>query len=263
LTASFSVDPAPGSAPLVPPQPTLSDNLDAARAALNPWLLTHRRELEAFRNGVARFMLSYQFGIDEMMTKINILKAEFAHLHDYCPIEHVASRVKSPESILTKALRDNVPLDFDSLSARILDIAGIRVMCSFVSDVYHIADLLQAQRDVTVIKVKDYIAHPKPNGYRSLHLLVTVPVFLSESVENIPVEIQIRTIAMDFWASLEHKIYYKFDEVVPPELLDQLLEAAELANQLDKRMERLHAAVHPERATPPDPATERPNPDHT
>ncbi|MHA7178193.1 GTP pyrophosphokinase [Arthrobacter sp. Sr24] len=199
--------------------------------------------LKKFRSGVSRFMLSYQFGIDEMMTKINILKSEFQHLHDYSPIEHVNSRLKTPESILAKARRDNLALSFPDLRENMRDIAGIRITCSFISDAYRVAEMITAQRDVTVLAVKDYIDSPKPNGYKSLHLIVSIPVFLSTSVETIPVEIQIRTIAMDFWASLEHKIYYKFDEEIPAVLLAELKEAADVANSLDVKMERIHDEV--------------------
>lgn len=199
--------------------------------------------LMKFRSGVSRFMLSYQFGIDEMMTKINILKSEFQHLHDYSPIEHVNSRLKSPESILAKARRDNLGLTFPELRDNMRDIAGIRITCSFISDAYRVAEMITSQRDVTVLAVKDYINAPKANGYKSLHLIVSIPVFLSESVETIPVEIQIRTIAMDFWASLEHKIYYKFDEEIPAVLLAELKEAADVANRLDVKMERIHDEV--------------------
>lgn len=199
--------------------------------------------LKKFRSGVSRFMLSYQFGIDEMMTKINILKSEFQHLHDYSPIEHVNSRLKTPESILAKARRDNLALSFPDLRENMRDIAGIRITCSFISDAYRVAEMITSQRDVTVLAVKDYIESPKPNGYKSLHLIVAIPVFLSTSVETIPVEIQIRTIAMDFWASLEHKIYYKFDEEIPAVLLAELKEAADVANSLDVKMERIHDEV--------------------
>lgn len=199
--------------------------------------------LMKFRSGVSRFMLSYQFGIDEMMTKINILKSEFQHLHDYSPIEHVNSRLKSPESILAKARRDNLGFTFPELRDNMRDIAGIRITCSFISDAYRVAEMITSQRDVTVLAVKDYINAPKANGYKSLHLIVSIPVFLSESVETIPVEIQIRTIAMDFWASLEHKIYYKFDEEIPAVLLAELKEAADVANRLDVKMERIHDEV--------------------
>jgi putative GTP pyrophosphokinase len=175
------------------------------------------------------------------------LKEEFSSIHDYSPIEHVRSRLKSPEGIVKKALRIGCPLALDEIRDHIQDIAGIRITCSFISDTYRVCDMLTSQQDVTVLKVKDYIAAPKPNGYKSLHLLVAVPVFMSDRVQPVTVEIQIRTIAMDFWASLEHKIYYKYGGKdgggVPAELLVDLKQASDVASQLDVKMERLHEQV--------------------
>ena len=205
-------------------------------------------ELHKLGADFARFMLNYQFAIDEIMTKINILTTEFEHLHEYSPIEHVNARLKSPESILEKARRRGIEMSFDSFRDNILDIAGVRVVCSFISDAYWVAKMLATQSDITVVQVKDYIENPKQNGYKSLHLIMRVPIFLSESVEHMNVELQIRTVAMDFWASLEHKIYYKFDQEVPAALLSELAEAADVANRLDAKMERLHNEV---RAMPP------------
>ena len=205
--------------------------------------LDERRDLRELRTELTRFMMSYKFATDEMMTKINILKEEFSSIHDYSPIEHVSSRLKSPEGILKKALRTGCPLALEEIRDRIQDIAGIRITCSFISDTYRVRDLLTSQRDVTVLDVKDYIASPKPNGYKSLHLLVAVPVFMSDRVQPVTVEIQIRTVAMDFWASLEHKIYYKYQGAVPSALLDDLRQAADVASRLDVTMERLHDQV--------------------
>lgn len=200
-------------------------------------------EFQDIKSEFTRFMMSYKFGIDEMMTKVNVLKDEFVYLHNYSPIEHVTSRLKSPESILKKARRMDCPLAVDDIRANIWDIAGIRITCSFISDTYKISDMLTRQQDVNVIQFKDYIEHPKPNGYRSLHLIVEVPVFMSDRVAPVYVEVQIRTIAMDFWASLEHKIYYKYGKEVPAYLLDELGDAAMSANQLDTKMERLHDEI--------------------
>jgi putative GTP pyrophosphokinase len=151
--------------------------------------------------------------------------------------------VKSPESILKKATRKNVPLTVLDIREQISDIAGIRITCSFVADTYVIRDMLLRQDDITVIAVKDYIANPKPNGYQSLHLIIEVPVFMSDRVESVRVEIQIRTVAMDFWASVEHKIYYKYDGEVPAALLDELKDAADAVTSLDMKMERLYGEV--------------------
>ncbi|WP_234996532.1 GTP pyrophosphokinase family protein [Demequina sp. NBRC 110054] len=190
-----------------------------------------------------RFLLQYEFGMREIETKLSILRDEFLELHDYNPIEHVSARVKSPESLVEKIDRKGVPHDLDAIREHITDIAGIRVTCAFVSDVYRLFDMLTSQDDLSVKAVKDYIAEPKPNGYQSLHAIIEVPVFLSSATVHVPVEVQFRTIAMDFWASLEHKIYYKFDKDVPVELTDELKEAATAAAELDSRMTRLHSQI--------------------
>ncbi len=194
-----------------------------------------------------RFMLEHRFGMDEVVTKLNILRDEFTHLHDYNPIESVSSRLKSPESLVEKISRKGIDLtelgSFDEVRQRVTDIAGVRVVCSFASDVYRVYDLLARQPDVTILEVRDYIKEPKSNGYRSLHTLVEIPVFLSGGSVPIVVEVQFRTIAMDFWASLEHKIHYKYHHDVPADLLDGLHDAAETAYALDTTMERLHEEV--------------------
>ncbi len=200
-------------------------------------------EMRRLRDTFEGFMMNYQFGIEEVLTKINVLRAEFEHLHEYSPIEHVSSRLKSPESIFAKHRRHGGPVTLSHIRKNVRDIAGVRVVCSFIKDAYMIAEALTAQRDVQVIDVKDYIKNPKPNGYRSLHLIVEIPVFLSSRSVNVPIEIQIRTIAMDFWASLEHKIYYKFETEVPDALLAGLQEAAQTAARLDVQMEQIHDAV--------------------
>ena len=201
-------------------------------------------EMRALRDETERFMLRYKFGMDEVITKLSILREEFSQAHAYNPIEHISSRLKSLDSVVDKMRRKGVEPSFDAIRETVTDIAGVRVTCSFVSDAYRIAELLTAQEDVRVIRIKDYIAEPKANGYQSLHLIVEVPVFLSTGAHPVPIEVQIRTIAMDFWASLEHKIYYKYDRQVPGELLDQLTDAARTAAELDTRMERLHRTVH-------------------
>lgn len=200
-------------------------------------------QLRRFRDSMVGFLLGYQFGIEEIMTKINVLKAEFEHLHEYSPIEHVTSRLKKPESIIAKLQRQGGSLSLASVQRTVRDIAGIRVVCSFIQDAYKIADALTQQEDIKVLQVKDYIENPKANGYRSLHLILEVPVFLSSRTLSIPVEVQIRTIAMDFWASLEHKIYYKFRREVPQEILEGLHEAAITAARLDRDMEQIHMRV--------------------
>lgn len=200
-------------------------------------------QLKALRDSVTRSMMMYKFGMDEVLTKINILRQEFNHIHDYNPIENVSSRLKSPESILGKIQRKGCRFVQEDLDVYVRDIAGIRVTTSFISDVYRIRDLLVQQKDITLIDERDYVTDRKPNGYASLHLIVRVPVFLSSEVRDVMVEVQIRTIAMDFWASLEHKIYYKYQGAVPAELTEELRSAAEIAHRLDAKMENLHNQV--------------------
>ncbi|MBS4223707.1 GTP pyrophosphokinase [Lederbergia citrea] len=200
-------------------------------------------QIKKMKNEFTRFMLMYKFALNELETKIEILKEEFHFLHDYNPIEHTKSRLKSPESIINKLYRKGGDITFHSIKSNIKDIAGLRITCSFISDIYRINDMLKNQRDLKVLEVKDYIKNPKPNGYRSLHLLVEVPVFMSDREEHVCVEIQIRTIAMDFWASLEHKIYYKYNQSVPTNLLRELKEAADSATALDQKMESLHREI--------------------
>lgn len=194
-----------------------------------------------------RFMLEHKFGMEEVVTKLSILRDEFTHLHDYNPIEHVSSRLKSPESLVQKMRHKGLPPEdrpsFQEIRSRVTDIAGVRVTCSFVSDVYRVFELLTQQEDIHQVEVRDYITSPKANGYRSLHALVEVPVFLSGGAVPVLVEVQFRTVAMDFWASLEHKIYYKYRRDVPQDLLDGLQEAARTAYALDTTMERLHQEV--------------------
>lgn len=196
------------------------------------------------RMEVTKFMLAYKFALDEVGTKISILQEEFRLIHDYNPIEHVSKRIKSPASILKKIEKKNVPLRIEEVEASIRDIAGIRITCSFEEDIYRVSEMLQAQRDLEVVEIKDYIKQPKGNGYRSLHLIVKIPIFLSDREKFVPVEIQIRTIAMDFWASLEHKIYYKYNKDIPQHIKNGLKEAAEQVNALDEKMAKLNEEIN-------------------
>ena len=207
-------------------------------------------DLRFLREQLVDFMLGYKFAIDEITTKINILREDFNNTNEYNPIEHINSRLKSPESVLEKCRRKDYPMSLASIRDNVLDIAGVRVVCSFISDIGKIRDMLVGQQDITLLAERDYIANRKPNGYQSLHLIVSIPVFRSNRTDDVPVEIQIRTIAMDFWASLEHKIYYKYRGEVPPNLQSELTNAADAATQLDEKMEALHRQVdrtsHPE-----------------
>lgn len=198
----------------------------------------------ALMREIARLTMEHEFAVDELATKVSILRREFMELHNYNPIEHVNTRVKSPESVRRKALRKGIDLNPQAIRDHIHDIAGVRITCSFIADTYRVMNTLTSQDDLTVLEFKDYIAHPKPNGYKSLHAIVEVPVFLSSGPVPVKVELQIRTVAMDFWASLEHKIFYKYDGEVPDSLLASLADAARTAEDLDIRMEQLHAEVH-------------------
>lgn len=200
-------------------------------------------QLKDMEKELKRFTMIYKFGLDEMNTKINILKEEFQHIHDYNPIEHCNSRIKSPKSILKKAHRKHLVTTLGTIRENIRDIAGIRIICSFISDTYKISEMIKNQKDVELVEQKDYIKNPKPNGYQSLHLIVKIPVFMSDRVENVFVELQIRTIAMDFWASLEHKIYYKYEKEIPDRMKRDLRDAALAAYELDMKMENLHNEV--------------------
>ena len=168
----------------------------------------------------------YDAGIKEVRTKLEILDDEFKIKHDHNPIHHMEYRLKSVNSILGKLEKRGLEVSLDSIVTNLTDIAGVRVICNYVSDVYKIADLLIKQSDIKLIAKKDYIKHPKENGYRSLHLVVEVPIFLAEKVQPTTVEIQIRTIAMDFWASLEHHLRYKADNEVPDGVREELIEGA-------------------------------------
>ncbi|WP_028563037.1 GTP pyrophosphokinase [Paenibacillus pinihumi] len=200
-------------------------------------------DLKRFKNELTRFMMMYKFALDALETRIEILKEEFQLLHDYNPIEHTKYRLKSPESLLKKLYRKGCDFSFASVRTNIKDIAGLRITCSFLSDIYRIQEMFEHQSDLKVLEIKDYIKNPKPNGYQSLHLLLEVPVYMSDRLEYVCVEVQVRTIAMDFWASLEHKIFYKYNQAVPERLLAELKEAADSASSLDHQMERLHLEI--------------------
>ena len=180
-----------------------------------------------------RMQQIYEAGIKEVRTKLEILDAEFKVKHDHNPIHHIESRLKSPESILKKAISKDIPVTERSLEENIHDIAGIRVICNYVDDVYKVAQLLTNQDDVQLIEMKDYIQNPKESGYMSLHLVLEVPIFLSEGPKPIHVEVQLRTIAMDFWASLEHKLKYKTDNNVSDDVKKELQECAKSIAEID------------------------------
>ena len=191
----------------------------------------------------SRMLLLYESALEVIKTKINVLNKEFILRFGYTPIEHIKSRIKSPRSIIRKMNINHREPSVSNVVKYINDIAGIRITCSFTTDIYTIAELISSQNDVRVIKVKDYIARPKENGYMSYHMIVSVPVYLSQQVVFTKVEIQIRTIAMDFWASLEHKMYYKFDGNAPEHIRRELKECADITAFLDRKMLALNEEI--------------------
>jgi putative GTP pyrophosphokinase len=188
-------------------------------------------------------MFLYNSALKEVGTKLEILNDEFQHVHKYNPIEHIKSRIKSPDSIVKKLKKNGYESSIENMILYVNDIAGIRITCSFTSDIYKIADMLSRQSDIKILELKDYIKEPKASGYKSYHMIVAVPIFLSDSVVDTKVEIQIRTIAQDFWASLEHKIYYKYEGNAPAYISRELRECARIVSQLDERMLSLNEAV--------------------
>lgn len=188
-------------------------------------------------------MLMYNSALKEMGTKLEILNDEFQHVHQYNPIEYVKKRLKSPESIVKKLKRYGYEISIPNMMEYCNDIAGIRIVCSFTSDIYRLADMIGRQNDITVISIKDYIKNPKESGYKSYHMIVSLPIFLSDRVVDTKVEIQIRTIAMDFWASLEHKIYYKFEGHAPEYISHDLQECSKIVSELDEKMLSLNEAI--------------------
>ena len=188
-------------------------------------------------------MFLYNSALKEINVKIEILNNEFVHIYNYTPIEHVKPRLKTAESIVKKMKRHKYEVSISNMTEKLSDIAGIRIICSFTSDIYQIADMISRQRDVTVLYVKDYIKNPKPNGYKSYHMVVTIPVYLSDGPVETKVEVQIRTVAMDFWASLEHKIYYKFEGEGPAYLQQELKACADMVDMLDAKMYSLNQDI--------------------
>ena len=190
---------------------------------------------------VNTMMAYYQCAIMEVETKFNVLSEQYSLEYDRNPIESIKTRVKSMESLLKKIRRKNIPLEIGAIEENIQDIAGVRVICAFQDDIYKLAKCFLDQDDVILIQKKDYIANPKPSGYRSLHLIVKTPIFLKEGKKMITVEVQLRTIAMDFWASLEHKLRYKknIPESEAEYLAKELVECASISASLDQRMEAI------------------------
>lgn len=202
---------------------------------------THERA-----HAFAKLMAYYRCAMMEIETKFNVLNEEFSLHLDRNPISDIKSRIKSMFSIREKLLGRGLPFTVESMEENLNDIAGVRVICSFPEDVYTLADALLKQDDICLLEKKDYIKNPKPNGYRSLHLIVTVPIFLAHEKKEMRVEIQLRTIAMDFWASLEHQLRYKKDFAFSEEMAEELLQCANLSAELDARMDAIRNRVQNE-----------------
>lgn len=185
-------------------------------------------------------MQVYAAAIKQVRTKLEILDEEFSVRHDYNPIHHIESRLKQPRSIIEKLKRRGYPVSIDSMTKNLTDIAGVRVICNYIHDTERVANMLISQTDVTLLCRKDYITNPKPNGYRSLHVVVSVPVFLAKETINMPVEVQFRTIAMDFWASLEHRLRYKSPTDVPDDLRYRLKSCADDIARIDEEMQSIY-----------------------
>ena len=188
-------------------------------------------------------MFLYTSALKEVGTKLEILNDEFQHVHQYNPIEHIKTRVKTAESIVKKLRRYGYESSIENMVKYVNDIAGVRVICSFTSDIYRLAEMIGNQSDLKVLSIKDYIKNPKESGYKSYHMLVSVPIFLSDSVVDTKVEIQIRTIAMDFWASLEHKLKYKKDIDNPDDIAKELAECARIISSMDVRMQEIRNRI--------------------
>lgn len=186
-----------------------------------------------------QIMMVYESAIKQVETKLDILNKEHKVSGNRNPIETVKSRVKSPDSIANKLSKKKLPVSFESMMNSLNDIAGVRVICPYIADIYNVRDMLLKQPDLTLIEEHDYIEKPKESGYRSLHLVVSIPVYLSDSVQNVKVEIQLRTIAMDFWASLEHELRYKTKTNVPDSIRRELFRVAETIAMTDREMQEI------------------------
>lgn len=193
-------------------------------------------------------MMMYRCAIREVQTKLEVLNDEFSIRYQRNPISFIKSRIKSPDSIINKLKSKNYEVSLESVITNLHDVAGIRVICPFIDDIYEVAKMLTTQDDVTLIETKDYIQNPKPNGYRSLHLIIEIPVFFSDRKQPILVEVQIRTIAMDFWASLDHQLRYKKDVENADKISDDLRECADTISLTDQRMQIIKYQIYGDEA---------------
>ena len=198
-----------------------------------------RENVDSWQN----LMFLYQSAMREVCTKLEILKEEFQNTHRYNPIEYIESRLKTPESIVKKLQRIGQETTLQNMVEHISDIAGVRIVCSFTTDIYLVADMIRRLKTFEVLVVKDYIQNPKPSGYRSYHMILNVPVHTTRDIIYTRVEVQIRTIAMDFWASLEHKIQYKFEGDAPDNISRDLRSCARIVSMLDEKMLSLNEEI--------------------
>ena len=213
------------------------------RAAYTPENMSSNLALEELRREYAQVHGVYDAAIREINARLQTLDSEFSFKYLHNPIHHIESRVKSLNSIVMKLHSIGCPINISNAKKNLHDIAGVRMVCRYVDDIYRIADLLLAQDDISLILEKNYIENPKPNGYRSLHIVVDVPVYMSQGKLFIPVEIQIRTVAMDFWATLEHGIRYKSTDEVPQSIVDELRSCADVITETDYKMQKIFQAL--------------------
>ncbi len=205
--------------------------------------LYEKDDVQEFLSELKTLSLKYSAAMNETETKLKILNEDLKLRNGHSPIEHIETRMKSPESILKKMMRNNFPFNIESMQENVRDIAGVRIICSFKSDIFELVDLIKSIADFEIVREKDYVTNPKKSGYRSYHIIMKVPVQLSTGKELVFVEIQIRTIAMDFWASLEHQINYKYDGVVPVSVRAELIECADTIAEADEKMMNLSEKV--------------------
>lgn len=202
--------------------------------------LLNDEKIKNFVTELRYFLLKYDAAMHETETKMKILNEDFKIRYKRSPIEHIETRLKSPESLIKKMIRNKVDFNLEALEKNIFDIAGVRVICSFVSDIYSMKEMIEQNDGIKILRIKDYVETPKDSGYRSLHMIVQVPVYLTTGKEEVNVEIQIRTMGMDYWASLEHKIQYKCDGEIPNDIREELLSCSKSIEATDLKMMELN-----------------------
>jgi len=228
----------------------LSSELMTVDDAINSTMWDQSKEILNFMVEYKELMMMYKCAIKAVKTKFEVLDTEFRIRYQRNPINFIQTRLKRTTSIIEKMRRKNIPFSLENIEKYINDVAGVRVICSYVDDIYSIAKALVKQDDVVLIEKKDYIARPKPNGYRSLHLIISVPVYFAEQRKDMKVEVQIRTIAMDSWASLEHQLRYKQEVENGTEIAEQLKECADLIAEIDSRMLHIRKKIEVSNSEP-------------